>query len=153
MTVVKATPTRLRFRHSGALWLAAVLTLAFAIPFASGVFVELRDEAKAMLAPVAVLTVLVPLLIAVWSLRSGVDVTAEGLTVKALLSNRRLKWAQVRGFATAGRTVYALLDGDTRLTLPSVRPQDLPQLIEAGGEELLPDPDETGRPDTVEDAQ
>ena len=139
MTVVNTSSTRLRFRRSGAIWLAAILTFVFVLPFAGGVFVELHDLARVLLAPVAVVVAVIPLLVAVWSLRSGVDVTADTLTVKALLSSRRIEWHRVVGFDTDGRTVFALLDGDSRIALPSVRTVDLPQLIAASGQELVTD--------------
>src|SRR5699024_1081107 len=84
MAVVKKKPTRLQFRRSGAVWLAAILVTVIVMPFAGAVFLELEGLAKAALAPVAIAALVIPLLIAVWSLRSGVDVTSESITVRAL---------------------------------------------------------------------
>lgn len=137
MTVVNATATRLRFRRSGATWLAALLVLVFVVPFASGVFIELRDTTRILLAPVAVIAVLIPLLIAVWSLRSGVDVGSDGLRVKALFSSRHVAWSAVQGFDSTTPTVYAVLNDGAMLALPNVRAVDLPQLIAVSGNELV----------------
>lgn len=136
MTVVNASAHRMRFRRSGAVWLAAILMLVFVMPFAGSVFVELHGWKRDILVPLAVVAIAIPLLIAVWSLRSGVDVDADGLRVKALLGAREYSWGQVDGFDADGRTVFLLLDSGARIALPSVRPVDLPRLIEASGSEL-----------------
>ena len=135
MTVVNAKPTRLRFRRSGAQW------LVFVVPFAGSVFAELDGGVRMILAPIAALAVLVPLVIGVWTLRSGVDVTATGLTVKALFGARSYDWPAVKGFDTRAHTVYALLEGDRRVPLPAVRAIDVPRLIVASGGELTEDTD------------
>lgn len=129
-------PTRLRFRRSGATWTAAVLVLVFAFPFAGSVFAELDGTTRLLLVPVAVTAMLIPALIAVWSLRSGVDVTTEGLTVRALLGSRFYAWERITGFDLRGRTVYALLD-DGRVPLPAVRGVDIERLIVVSGGELV----------------
>ncbi|MGH8880130.1 MAG: PH domain-containing protein [Stackebrandtia sp.] len=149
MTVVNASSTRLRFRRSGATWLAAILTFVFVLPVTGGVFVELSGLTRALWAPVVIIAQALPVMFAVWSLRSGVDVSETGLTIKALIGSRRLTWSQVRGFDSDGRTVFGVLDTDARLALPSVRRVDLPQLIAASGQELRAD--ETPPDDTDED--
>ncbi|MGH8877172.1 MAG: PH domain-containing protein [Stackebrandtia sp.] len=136
MTVVNVKPTRLRFRRSGAQWLAAIVTLVFVVPFAGSVFAELDGRTRLVLAPIAAVAVLVPMLVGVWTLRSGVDATAEGLTVRALFGARSYAWSAIKGFDTRQRTVYALLEGDRLVPLPAIRPVDVPRLIEAGGGEL-----------------
>lgn len=139
MTVVNASPSKLRYRRSGATWLASVLALVFVFPFVGGVFVELDGVGRAILLPVAGVAVLIPLAVAVWSLRSGVDVNADGLTVRALVGRRVVPWSRVTGFDASTPTVYALLEGGSRLVLPAVRQVDLPQLLAVGGRELVSD--------------
>lgn len=139
MTVINAKPTRLRIRRSGATWTAAVVVLVFAFPFAGSVFAELDGATRLVLAPIAAVAMLVPALIAVWSLRSGVDITTEGLTVRALFGSREYAWSVIDGFDLRGRTVYALLSDDRRLPLPAVRAVDIPRLIVASGGELVED--------------
>ncbi|ADD44010.1 PH domain-containing protein [Stackebrandtia nassauensis] len=146
MTVINAKPTRLRFRRSGAVWIGAVVMLVFVFPFSGSVFAELDGMARILLAPVAVVAVLVPLLIALWSLRSGVDITAEGLTVKALVGSRSYRWSAIDGFDLRGRTVYALLTDERRVPLPAVRATDIPRLIVASGGELV-ETDDADEPD------
>lgn len=152
MTVVNATSNRLRFRRSGAAATAALLTVVFAVPFAGSVYFELEGWTFALLFPVATLALILPLVIAVWALRSGVDVTAGRLTVKALAGSRSLEWSQIRGFDIEGDKVYAQLDGDTRLELSAVRPADLPQLVEAAGGDLVFAEDDE-EPDSPSQAQ
>ncbi len=89
---------------------------------------------------------LVPALVMVWGWRSGVDATPDGLTVRALLANRRLDWSEVTGFGTQGRRVYAVLPRDRVVALPAVEPKDVPLLLEAGGQQLAEQP-EAKQPD------
>lgn len=120
-------PARVRFRHSVAVPLAGFVGIIAAIPLAG---------ARWYLTPL----LLIPLLIMIWGLRSGVDVDADGLTVRALVGSRRLPWRKITGFTTERRRVYALLD-DTAVALPAVGAGDVRKLIEAGDRDLRP-PDE-----------
>jgi hypothetical protein len=115
-----------RFRHNLAVPVAGFVGIIAAIPLAG---------ARWYLLPL----LLVPFTIMVWGWRSGVDVDRDGLTVRALLGSRRLSWAQITGFTTQGRRVYALLDSQA-VALPAVTTGDVKRLIEAGE----PDP-EAGR--------
>ncbi|MGH8794564.1 MAG: PH domain-containing protein [Stackebrandtia sp.] len=133
MTVVNATSTRIRFRRSGGVATATLLVFVFVVPLAGSVFSELDGWKRLALAPLAILAMIVPLALTAWALRSGVDVTSEGLTVKALLGSRRLAWSQVTGFEYEGTSAYVLLDDGARLALPAVTPENLPQLVEAAG--------------------
>lgn len=139
MPVVNATRTKLRYRRSGASWLGAITVLVFATPFAAGVFLELNGISRLVLAPVAVIAVAIPLLIAVWSLRSGVDVTDAGITIKALFANRHVPWSAVDSLDASGSAVLVVTDDGTVLPLPNVRAADVQQLIDAGGVELVSD--------------
>jgi hypothetical protein len=142
MTVINTASKSVRFRRSGGVWLASLLTLVFVMPFAGSVFVELTETTRLLLAPVAILAVLIALLSVVWSIRSGVDAGPDGLTVKALLNGRRVPWTEITGFDQQDGKVYAVLRSGSRLELPAVRPVDLPKLVAAGGNELRSEPAE-----------
>lgn len=142
MTVVNSVPGSTRFRRSGGSWIASVLTLIFVMPFAGSVFVELESGWRLALTPIAIVAILIPLAFSIWSLRSGVDVTTDGLTIKALFGSRRLTWSQLTGFDHHNGKVYAALTSGNRIELPSVRPVDLPRLVAAGGNQLVESDDE-----------
>ncbi|WP_018220797.1 PH domain-containing protein [Salinispora pacifica] len=107
----------LRFRHNQALLVAAVVAFFGALPLAA---------ARWYLLPV----LLVPLLLGGWAWRAGTDVTAQGLCLRALAGQRRVRWEQIveLGADPAGRAVARLTDGQT-VTLPAVRRDDLPRLV------------------------
>jgi PH (Pleckstrin Homology) domain-containing protein len=83
---------------------------------------------------------LIPIVIAGWVVRAGVDVDGDGLTVRALAGARRVPWAQVGGLEVRPRGAVAvvLLDGRT-IRLPSVRARHLPLIAAASGGHV-PDP-------------
>ncbi|MEV6690550.1 PH domain-containing protein [Micromonospora sp. NPDC051196] len=110
-----------RFRHHQAILVGAIVGTIGALPLAS---------ARAYLLPV----LLVPLAVAVWAWRAGTDVNPNGLRLRALLGDRRIRWDQVveLGGDARGRAVAQLDDG-SQLVLPAVRHVDLPQLVAAAG--------------------
>ncbi|WP_018218873.1 PH domain-containing protein [Salinispora vitiensis] len=107
----------LRFRHNQALLVAAVVAFFGALPLAA---------ARWYLLPV----LLVPLLVGGWAWRAGTDVTAQGLCLRALAGQHRIRWDQIveLGADPAGRAVARLIGGQT-VPLPAVRPDDLPRLV------------------------
>jgi len=67
-------------------------------------------------------------------------VDAGGLTVRALVGARRVRWADVAGLRVGRRGEVALvLTGGAALRLPTVRARHLP-LIAAASQGHLPDP-------------
>jgi hypothetical protein len=81
-----------------------------------------------------------PLLAAVRVLRAGVDVDADGVTVRALVGARRVPWSQVAGLRVGGSGEVALVLGSGgALRLPTVRARHLP-LIATASQGHLPDP-------------
>lgn len=116
-----------RFRHSQAILVAAVIALIGALPLAS---------ARWYFLPV----LLVPLTIAVWAWRAGTDADARELRLRALLGQRRISWDRVVELAAdhRGRAVVRLDDGE-RLVLPGVRGAELPRLVAVTGQNL-PEP-------------
>ena len=81
----------------------------------------------------AVLWVL-PIGVAAWVVRAGVDVDRTGLTVRALLGSRRLPWTEVAGLRVTGRgRLAAVLRGGGAVRLPVLRPRHLPLVAAASG--------------------
>lgn len=119
--VVSSADT-IRFRHSQAIWVAAVIAFIGALPLTT---------AGWYLAPV----LLIPLAVGVWALRAGTDADPRGVRVRALLGERRIDWAEIIELAPddRGRVVALLRDG--RVTrLPAVHTAELPRLIAASGQ-------------------
>ena len=77
---------------------------------------------------------LIPVVVAAWVVRAGVDVDPSGLTVRALVGERRVDWARVRGLRVRprGAVEVVLLDGPA-IRLPSVRARHLPVIAAASG--------------------
>lgn len=107
----------LRFRHNQALLVAAVVAFFGALPLAA---------ARWYLLPV----LLVPLFLGGWAWRAGTDVTAQGLCLRALAGQYRIRWDQIveLGADPTGRAVARLTGGQT-VPLPAVRRDDLPRLV------------------------
>ena len=82
--------------------------------------------------PLAALVYLVPLGAAVFIARTATIVDQDGITVRALLGRRSLRWTDVRGLSVSGRSVYAMTD-DAAMRLPCVRVSDLAALSAASG--------------------
>ena len=83
---------------------------------------------------------LLPIAAGAWVLRAGVDVDADGLTVRALLRSRRLRWDEVAGLSAGPRgELSAVLRSGGSLRLPVVRARHLPLLAAASGGRV-PDP-------------
>lgn len=126
MTTVNVSRTTIRFRHTGALWVAAMLTFVGGVPLALSEW---------WLTPV----LLIPVAIAVWAWRSGVDAGGEGLRVRGLIGSRKVAWSEIEAFGVARRQAFAILTQGVRVPLPAVRREDLPRLISASGSELVPE--------------
>jgi hypothetical protein len=119
-----SSPRPARFRHSGALIVAALVAAIGAVPVASAGWYFLP-------------ALLVPLLLAVWAWRAGTDADPRGLRLRAALGQRRVPWSDVAELAAdeRGRATARLRDGRV-LPLPAVRAADLPRLVAASGQEL-----------------
>jgi hypothetical protein len=119
---------RVRFRHSQAIWVAALIAFLGALPLAT---------ARWFLLPV----LLIPLGVGIWAFRAGTDADPTGVRVRALLRQRRIPWPEISELAAGpdGRAVALLADG--RATpLPAVRAADLPRLVAASGQPLIGHP-------------
>jgi hypothetical protein len=80
---------------------------------------------------------LLPIGVAAWVVRAGVDVDRDGLTVRAALGSRRLRWDDVAGLRVSdrGRLAAVLREGGA-VRLPVLRPRHLPLVAAASGGHL-----------------
>ncbi|WP_232664283.1 PH domain-containing protein [Pseudonocardia sp. TRM90224] len=110
--------------------LVVLVALAFAFcatPFAFG-------------APYLWLIYLLPLGMIVWTLRVRTVADPEAVTVRSLVSGRRVPWSEISSLRLGNRTrVSAVLTDGAELPLPAVHVRHLPQLSAASGGRL-PDP-------------
>jgi hypothetical protein len=122
------TPTVLRFRHSSALTVAAVVVMLALVSVLT-------------YAPWLLVLEVIPFAVAVWSWRAGTDVTEHGLTVRALLGQRRIGWREVAGLVTDERgRVSAHLASGRAVPLPAVGKGDLERVVAMAGGDLVSDP-------------
>ncbi len=123
LKIVKLRPSRS--------WLIVVLFLLFCVtPLA---FVG---------TPLLVLYV-IPLGVLLWIFRSGTDIDADGLTVRAIAGRRRISWDEVQALSPAPRgELRAVLKDGRLLPLPQVRLRHLDLIAAVSG----------GRVPTVNDA-
>ncbi|EIE97903.1 PH domain-containing protein [Saccharomonospora glauca] len=90
--------------------------------------------------PYLLVLLLVPIVLAVWIVRTRTTATREGLTVRTLLGTRDVPWDAIKGFTiTPKSTVVAVLTDDTTVPLPSVRTRHLP-VLSLVSEGRVPDP-------------
>ena len=97
----------------------------------------------AFAAPWTPVFLLLPLAVAVWVLRVGVDITDDGLTVRAAFGQRQVPWTSVVGIRVAPRgDLWLVTTAGTEVKLPVMRARDLPQLaaLSGGRIELPPSP-------------
>ena len=122
-----SSPARLRMNRT-ALFPVGLLTLC-TIPLAFA-------------APWTPILLVMPLAVALWVLRVGVDIADDGLTVRSLAGQRRVPWAEVAGIRVARRgDLWLVTTRGTELRLPVMRARDLPRLAAlSGGRIDLPQP-------------
>jgi hypothetical protein len=77
---------------------------------------------------------LVPLVVAAWVVRVGVDVGDDGITVRSLLAQRTVGWAELAGIRVADRgALWLVTRHGTEVRVPVLRARDLPRLAELSG--------------------
>jgi hypothetical protein len=77
---------------------------------------------------------LVPLAVALWVLRVGVDVRDDGLTVRSLAGQRSVVWSELAGIRVGqAGDLWLVTTGGTEVRLPVMRPRDLPRLAALSG--------------------
>jgi hypothetical protein len=115
----------LRFRYNSAVTVAAVLAVIGGLSLAKW---------AVYLLPL----LLLPIAIAVWGWRSGTDVDADGVTVRAALGQRRVPWAEIAEFTTDGRgRVTARLTSGRTLRLVAVPASALAQVVAVSGQAVV----------------
>ena len=84
----------------------------------------------------------IPVAVALWVLRVGVDITDDGLTARSLAGRRRVPWTEVAGIRIAPRgDVWVVTTHGTQVRLPVMRARDLPRLAAlSGGRIDVPQP-------------
>ncbi|MBE9376222.1 PH domain-containing protein [Saccharopolyspora sp. HNM0983] len=88
----------------------------------------------------ALLVYLFPLALLVWLLRTGTTVTAESVTARTVLGRAEMPWDEIGSLRVHRQArLQAVLRSGKRVTLPSVRPRDLPRFAMMSGGRL-PDP-------------
>ena len=76
----------------------------------------------------------IPVAVAVWVLRVGVDIADDGLTVRSLAGQLRVPWDDVAGIRVAPRgDLWLVTTRGTELHLPVMRARDLPRLAAVSG--------------------
>jgi hypothetical protein len=88
----------------------------------------------AFAAPWTPVLLVIPLVVALWVLRVGVDIADDGLTVRSLVGQRQVPWAEVAGIRVArGGDLWLVTTRGTELHLPVMRARDLPRLAALSG--------------------
>ena len=76
----------------------------------------------------------IPVAVAIWVLRVGVDISDDGLTVRSLAGRRRVPWSEVAGIRVArGGDLWLVTTRRTEVHLPVMRARDLPRLAALSG--------------------
>lgn len=103
----------------------------------AGLTVTVSTFTLAAVSPWFLLALLPPLIWTVGMWRAGTDADHAGLRVRALLGQRRIRWAEVEALLPdpAGGVV-ARSTGGTDVPLTAVTAADLPLLVSASGREL-----------------
>ncbi|MGY1660540.1 PH domain-containing protein [Geodermatophilus sp. SYSU D00705] len=122
-----AAPVRMRMSRTALL--PVVLLLVCAVPLAFA-------------ATWTLVVLLVPLLVAAWVLRVGVDVSDDAVTVRSMVGQRRVPWSELAGIRVGRRNdLWLVTTGGTEVRLPVLRTRDLPRLAAlSGGRIPSPDP-------------
>jgi Bacterial PH domain len=96
----------------------------------------------AFAAPWTPVLLVVPLVVAVWVLRVGVDIADDGLTVRSLAGQRRVAWDELAGIRVARRgELWLVTTRGTEVHVPVMRARDLPRLAAlSGGRIDVPSP-------------
>jgi hypothetical protein len=116
-------PITAKFRRNTAIMMAAVLAV-------------LAGASLGSWAPHFLPVLVIPALIAIWGWRSGTDVSADGLVIRATLGSRRVPWSAVANLVPEGKRVNAHLTSGNMVELPAVTPGDIPAIVDAAGSSI-----------------
>ncbi|WP_346619725.1 PH domain-containing protein [Blastococcus montanus] len=87
--------------------------------------------------PWLLLLLLVPVAVAAWVLRAGVDVGEDGVTARSLVGSRTVPWSETAGLRVGERgALWLVTTRGTEIRLPVLRSRDLPRLAAASGGRL-----------------
>jgi hypothetical protein len=76
----------------------------------------------------------IPMAVAAWVIRVGVDVGDDGITARSLAGARTVAWSELAGIRVAERgDLWLATTGGTEVRLPVLRARDLPQLADLSG--------------------
>lgn len=82
----------------------------------------------AFAAPWTPVLLVIPVAVALWVLRVGVDITDDGPTVRSPAGRRSVPWAEVAGIRVAGGgDLWLVTTRRTEVHLPVMRARDLPR--------------------------
>lgn len=126
---------RLRIRRSAAITGAAFVAWLMVAPLALSLILE-QPVWGAFSVVLGVVLFLAPVALSMWAWRSGVDVTAEGISIRGMFTSRTIAWKHIDGFATGDEGVAAILDDQSQVRLDPLKPENLPQVLRIGGQEL-----------------
>jgi len=126
---------RLRVRRSAAITGVAFVAWLTVAPLSLALIVE-QPLWGVLSVLLGVVLLFAPVLVSMWAWRSGVDVTTEGIAVRGMFSSRTIAWKHIDGFATGNEGVAAILDDQSQIRLDPLKPENLPQVLEIGGQEL-----------------
>jgi hypothetical protein len=83
------------------------------------------------LSPWLLVVLAVPVTVAAWVLRVGVDLGDQGVTVRSLLAERTVPWERLSGIRVAeDGALWLVTTAGTQLKMPVLRPRDLPRISE-----------------------
>jgi Bacterial PH domain len=96
----------------------------------------------AFAAPWTPVLLVIPVAVALWVLRVGVDISDDGLTVRSLAGQRQVPWPEIAGIRVARRgDLWLVTTRGTEVHLPVMRARDLPRLATlSGGRIDVPQP-------------
>ncbi|GAA2138266.1 hypothetical protein [Glycomyces algeriensis] len=126
---------RLRVRRPAAVTGAAFVAWLTVLPLSVSLIVE-RPFWGAFSVAAGLALMLVPVAVSMWAWRSGIDVTREGIAIRGLFSSRTIAWKHIDGFAHGNEGVAAILDDQSQVRLDPLKPENLPQVLAIGGQEL-----------------
>lgn len=129
------TYRRLRVRRSAAFTGAAFVGFLAVSSLALALMVEQPFWAPLSFSLGAILLVS-PVAVSMWAWRTGIDVTVEGITVRRVFGSREIPWPLIDGFATGSEGVQAILADQSQVKLNPLKRENLPQVLEIGGQEF-----------------
>jgi hypothetical protein len=110
------SPARLRMSRTALVPVAVLAVCTIPLAFA---------------APWTLIFLLIPVVVAAWVLRVGVDIGDDGITVRSLIGRRRVPWDELAGIRVDdGHRLWLVTTHGTEVRVPVMRARDLPRLAE-----------------------